>query len=78
MAEAQSGPLLVFPSQPILASAFIGFASLAKGAGLTMAQSIFMTGAVWALPAHVVLVGAIILSFRLRPVRNTPPADPQG
>jgi hypothetical protein len=32
-----------------------------------------------ALTAGVaVLVGAIILSFRLRPVRNTPPADPQG
>ena len=32
-----------------------------------------------ALAAGVaVLVGAIILSFRLRPVRNTPPADPQG
>ena len=32
-----------------------------------------------ALTAGVaVLVGAIILSFRLRPVRNTPPGDPQG
>ena len=32
-----------------------------------------------ALTAGVaVLVGAIILSFRLRPVRKTPPADPQG
>ena len=32
-----------------------------------------------ALAAGVaVLVGAIILSFRLRPVRNTPPGDPQG
>ena len=32
-----------------------------------------------ALTAGVaVLVGAIILSFRLRPVRNTPTADPQG
>lgn len=32
-----------------------------------------------ALAAGVaVLVGALILSFRLAPVRNTPPADPQG
>ncbi|MET0598314.1 MAG: AzlC family ABC transporter permease [Mesorhizobium sp.] len=44
----------------ILASAFVGFAGLAKEAGLTLAQSVFMTGAVWALPAHVVLVGAIL------------------
>lgn len=49
----------------ILASAFIGFASLAKGAGLTMAQSVFMTGVVWALPAHVVLVGAILAGASL-------------
>jgi hypothetical protein len=28
--------------------------------------------------AVAVLVAAIILSFRLQPVRNTPPADPQG
>jgi len=28
--------------------------------------------------AVAVLVAAIILSFRLQPVRNTPPTDPQG
>jgi predicted branched-subunit amino acid permease len=44
----------------ILASAFIGFAGLAKEAGLTLAQTVFMTGFVWALPAKVVLVGAIL------------------
>ena len=49
----------------ILVSAFIGFASLAKGAGLTAAQSVFMTGVVWALPAHVVLVGAILAGASL-------------
>ena len=49
----------------ILVSAFIGFASLAKGAGLTAAQSVFMTGVVWALPAHVVLVGAILTGASL-------------
>lgn len=49
----------------ILVSAFIGFASLAKGAGLTAAQSVFMTGVVWALPAHVVLVGAVLAGASL-------------
>lgn len=44
----------------ILASAFVGFAGLAKEAGLTLAQTVFMTGMVWALPAKVVLVGAIL------------------
>lgn len=44
----------------ILAVTFIGFAALAKEAGLTMAQTVFMTGIVWALPAKVVLVGAIL------------------
>lgn len=44
----------------ILVSAFVGFAGLAKEAGLTMAQTVFMVGVVWALPAKVVLVGAIL------------------
>lgn len=44
----------------ILASAFIGFAGLAKEAGLTLAQAVFMTGMVWALPGKVVLIGAIL------------------
>ena len=44
----------------ILASAFIGFAGLAREAGLTLAQTVFMVGMVWALPAKVVLVGAIL------------------
>ncbi len=44
----------------ILASAFIGFAGLAKEAGLTLVQSVFMVAMVWALPAKVVLVGAIL------------------
>jgi predicted branched-subunit amino acid permease len=44
----------------ILASAFIGFAGLAKEAGFTMAQAVFMTGVVWALPAKVVLIGAVM------------------
>ena len=44
----------------ILCSAFIGFAGLAKAAGLTLWQTVFMVGVVWALPAKVVLVGAIL------------------
>ncbi|HEV7414717.1 MAG TPA: AzlC family ABC transporter permease [Tianweitania sediminis] len=44
----------------ILASSFVGFAALAKAAGLTIAQAVFMTGVIWALPAKVVLVGAIM------------------
>ena len=44
----------------ILASTFVGFAALAMEAGVTLAQAVFMTGVVWALPAKVVLVGAIM------------------
>jgi predicted branched-subunit amino acid permease len=44
----------------ILGAAFVGFAGLAKEAGLTLAQTVFMTGIVWALPAKVVLVGAVM------------------
>jgi predicted branched-subunit amino acid permease len=38
----------------------VGFAGLAKAAGLTLWQSVFMVGIVWALPAKVVLVGGIL------------------
>lgn len=44
----------------VLVSAFIGFAGLAREAGLTLEQSVFMTGIVWALPAQVVLAGAVL------------------
>lgn len=44
----------------ILASAFVGFAGLAKEAGLTLAETVFMTGVVWALPGKVVLIGTIL------------------
>lgn len=49
----------------ILTSAFVGFAGLAREAGLTLAEAVFMTGVVWALPAKVVLVGAILSSNSL-------------
>ncbi|MEO3385928.1 AzlC family ABC transporter permease [Mesorhizobium sp. CAU 1741] len=44
----------------ILMSAFVGFAGLAREAGLSLAQTVFMTGIIWALPAKVVLIGAIM------------------
>lgn len=44
----------------VLVSAFIGFAGLAREAGLSLLQTVFMTGAVWALPAQVVLIGAVL------------------
>lgn len=44
----------------ILASAFVGFAGLAKEAGFTLAETVFMVAVVWALPAKVVLIGAVL------------------
>ncbi len=43
----------------ILASAFVGFAALAKSVGIDAWQAAFMTLVIWALPAKVVLLGAI-------------------
>ncbi len=44
----------------ILISSFVGFAALARDAGVSAAQAVFMTGVVWALPSKVVLVGGIV------------------
>lgn len=49
----------------ILASSFVGFAALAMQAGITLAQAVFMTCIVWALPAKVVLVGAVMAGHGL-------------
>ncbi|MGB6117686.1 MAG: AzlC family ABC transporter permease [Mesorhizobium sp.] len=49
----------------ILASAFVGFAGLAREAGISMWEAVFMTGIVWALPAKVVLIGAIMAGASL-------------
>lgn len=43
----------------ILLVSMAGFGVLAREAGLTLGQAVFMTAAVWALPSQVVLVGAI-------------------
>lgn len=44
----------------ILASAFIGFAGLAKEGGFSLAETLFMVAVVWAVPAKVVLIGAVM------------------
>lgn len=44
----------------ILATAYVGFAGLAKESGFTLAETVFMTAIVWALPANVVLIGGIL------------------
>ena len=49
----------------ILSSAFIGFAGLAREAGISVYEAVFMTGVVWALPAKVVLIGAILAGSSL-------------
>ena len=49
----------------ILMSAFVGFAGLAREAGISLEQAVFMTGMVWALPAKVVLLGAIMTGASL-------------
>ncbi|TYR33848.1 AzlC family ABC transporter permease [Mesorhizobium microcysteis] len=46
-------------------SAFVGFAGLAREAGITLPQAVFMVGVVWALPAKVVLIGAILAGSSL-------------
>jgi predicted branched-subunit amino acid permease len=49
----------------MLVAAHVGFAGLAREAGLTLWHVVFMTGVVWALPANVVLIGAIIAGASL-------------
>ncbi|MGE3147310.1 MAG: AzlC family ABC transporter permease [Pseudorhodoplanes sp.] len=41
-------------------SAILGFAGLAREAGFTLAETMFMSFVIWALPAQVVLVGAVM------------------
>jgi predicted branched-subunit amino acid permease len=43
----------------ILLLSMAGFGALCRETGLTLAQSVFITAAIWALPSQVVLVGAI-------------------
>lgn len=43
----------------ILAFAFVGFAGIAREAGFTAPETMFMVFTIWALPAHLVLVDGI-------------------
>ena len=51
----------------ILTAAFVGYASLARESGLTLGQTLAMTGLVWALPSIVVLTGAITTGLGMVP-----------
>ncbi|MCJ8309267.1 MAG: AzlC family ABC transporter permease [Rhizobiaceae bacterium] len=53
MAQVFSLPAL------ILISAFVGFGGLAREAGISLGQLIFMVPTVWALPSHLILVSGI-------------------
>nr|WP_316654034.1 AzlC family ABC transporter permease [uncultured Gellertiella sp.] len=44
----------------ILMFAFMGFAGLCRDSGFTLPQTLAMVASIWALPANVVLVGAIL------------------
>ena len=49
----------------ILMLSFVGFCAFTAQAGIPMEQVVFMTGAVWALPAKVILVGSILSGANL-------------
>jgi predicted branched-subunit amino acid permease len=43
----------------ILMMSFIGFCTYASQSGMTLVQTVFMTGVVWALPAKIILVSSM-------------------
>lgn len=51
----------------ILTAAFVGYAGLARETGLTLCETLAMTGFVWALPSIVVLTGAISSGMGILP-----------
>jgi len=51
----------------ILTAAFVGFAGLARETGLSLAETLLMTGFIWALPSIVVLTGALSSGMGLIP-----------
>lgn len=53
------------PPALILTVSFLGFAGLSRDAGLTWVQASFMTFTIWALPAKIILVGAITAGLSL-------------
>ncbi|MBZ8132362.1 AzlC family ABC transporter permease [Afifella sp. IM 167] len=52
------GGIVSIPALILIAS-FVGFGVLCRESGLTLGESVFMTGSVWALPSQLVLVGAM-------------------
>lgn len=51
----------------ILTAAFVGFAGLARETGLSLGETLAMTGLIWALPSIVVLTGALTSGMGLVP-----------
>lgn len=51
----------------ILTAAFVGYAGLARETGLTIYETLALTGFVWALPSIVVLTGALSSGMGLIP-----------
>ena len=51
----------------VLMSAMVGFAGLAREAGLTLGQTVFATFGIWALPSVIVLIGSITAGLGLVP-----------
>ncbi len=49
----------------ILNFAFIGYSSLAREAGFSLAETAFMVATIWALPSKVVLIGAVLSNSTL-------------
>jgi len=51
----------------ILTAAFVGYAGLARETGLSLGETLAMTGFIWALPSIVVLTGALSSGMGLIP-----------
>lgn len=49
----------------ILTISFIGFCTFASESGIPLAQAVFMTGIVWALPAKMILIGSVVSGANL-------------
>lgn len=62
----------------ILTAAFVGYAGLARETGLTLAETLAMTGLIWALPSIVVLTGALSSGMGLIPAESPWRLPPSG
>ncbi|NVK33210.1 MAG: AzlC family ABC transporter permease [Rhodobacteraceae bacterium] len=51
----------------ILTAAFVGYAGMARASGLSLGETLLMSGLVWALPSVVVLTGAITSGLGMIP-----------